>query len=120
MVLSLGSNFGDRKASVASSLEWLGNFIGDFRSSSIYETPCAVRKGPDYLNAVVCGEFSGTLDDLQYLLKKREADCGRDESKKMRGEVPIDIDIVIADGKIIKEWDARQKFFIRGFEELRR
>ena len=70
------------------------------------------------MNAVVSGKFEGTPDELDLILKNYEKEEGRDKQCRERGEVPIDIDIVIAEEAIIKEWDFRQKFFQIGFSEI--
>ena len=70
------------------------------------------------MNAVVSGKFEGTFDELDIILKNYEKEEGRDKQCRQRGEVPIDIDIVIAEETIIKEWDYRQKFFQIGFSEI--
>lgn len=118
LVLSLGSNCGDRKQSLKKALKWLESVVVITARSGIYETPCAKRGGHSYMNAVVEGEFSGTAEELDVLLKTYEEEAGRNKECRERGEVPVDIDIVIADGKILKEWDFNQRFFRLGFEEI--
>lgn len=118
VVLSLGSNCGNRRDSVEKALKWLESVLEVKKASSVYETPCARREGPNYMNGVVKGFFSGSSEELDSLLKNYERIRGRNEECRKRGDVPLDIDIVIADGTILKEWDFSQKFFQIGFREI--
>ena len=118
VVLSVGSNCGDRVSLVTEALAWLKNILIQPESSDIYETPCAKIKGRPYINAVIKGFYQGDGFQLQEMLKEKEHEMGRNAQCKEKGEVPIDIDIVVMDGEIIKEWDYRQKFFSIGYSQL--
>lgn len=118
LVLSLGSNCGDREKSLKKALKWLETIAEIEAVSSIYETPCAKTEGRNYMNAVVIAGFNGGPGELDPLLKEYEGKAGRDKECRERGEVPVDIDIVIADGVVVKEWDFNQRFFRIGFEEV--
>lgn len=118
VVIGIGSNCGDRKAKVEEGLEWLKSQLMQTKSSTIYETPCALKAGKPYMNSVIFGYFSGDAFQLENLLKEKEESMGRDSECRKRGDVPIDMDIVICDNEIYKEWDYRQKFFRIGYEML--
>ena len=118
VVLGIGSNCGDRVRNVEKAMDWLSTVLAVEEHSAIYETPCAKKIGRPYMNAVVSGKFEGTSDELDLILKNYEKEEGRDKRCRERGDVPIDIDIVIAEETIIKEWDYRQKFFQIGFSEI--
>lgn len=118
VVLGIGSNCGDRKESVEKTVSWLRTILIQVRSSEIYETPCALKAGRPYMNAVVSGVFQGDGFQLESLLKDREYEMGRTSECREKGDVPVDIDIVICDGEIWKEWDYRQKFFQIGFSQI--
>ena len=118
VVLSLGSNCGNRQSQIEGALDWLKETLMQTEASSIYETPCAMKAGRPYLNAVVKGFFSGTGEELEDLLKEKEKEMGRTSKCRERGDVPIDIDIVVMNGGIVREWDFRQKFFQQGYSEL--
>ena len=118
VVISIGANCGNRHSSVSWAVEWLGRLLGDFRQSEIYETPCALKEGRPYMNAVVKGIFQGIGYDLEEKLKEKEKEMGRNSECRQRGEVPIDIDIVVCDGAIWKPWDFRQRFFTIGYSQL--
>ena len=116
--MSLGSNCGDRDVNIRKGLEYIHSLLTDVVSSNIYETPCARGNGSPYKNLVVRGKWHGDPDSLDSLLKGYEIEAGRNEECRKLGKVPIDIDIVIAEGKIVRKWDYRQKFFRKGYSEI--
>lgn len=118
VVLSIGSNCGDRPSLVKETIEWLKTVLIQMDYSDIYETPCALKAGKPYMNAVVKGFFQGDGMDLESMLKDKEREMGRDQKCREKGDVPVDIDIVIENGGIIKPWDFRQKFFQTGYSQL--
>lgn len=119
IIASIGSNCGDRKKNVALALLELNSLLQPgFVSSEIYETTCARHSGKDYMNAVVKGYFLGDLRELVAGLKTIEEKMGRNLDCRKRGDVPVDIDVVVWNGEILKDWDFRQKFFKRGLEQI--
>lgn len=118
VVIGIGSNCGDRKLLVEKAVAWLKTVLLQFKCSEIYETPCALKVGKPYMNAVVSGFYQGTGLELGDLLKDKEREMGRDSQCREKGDVPIDLDIVVCDGGIWKEWDYRQKFFQIGYRQL--
>lgn len=122
LVISIGSNCGDRKALVEEALIWLKRLLIEPQSSSIYETPCAKNSGKPYMNAVISGIYQregiDVKDYLENLLKDKEQKMGRTAQCREKGEVPIDMDIVILNGDIVRPWDYRQKFFQIGYQEI--
>ena len=118
VTISLGSNCGDRRRKIEEALAWLKSILLQFKSSEIYETDCAMHSGKPYLNAVVTGFYQGDGIELGDRLKDKEREMGRDARCRENGDVPIDMDILICNGEVIKEWDFRQKFFKTGFEEI--
>lgn len=118
VVLSLGSNCGDKRRSVADALTWLRSVLAGAVASEIYLTPSAGKSSGDYANCVVKGLYDGSVESLNTLCKNYELSEGRDSECREKGRVPIDIDIVIADADILKPWDYRQEFFRKGFLSL--
>lgn len=118
VVISIGSNCGDRRKMVEKAVEWLKSILMQTSCSGIYETPCARHTDVTYLNAVVKGYYSGTGFELDDILKGKEHEMGRTAECREAGKVPIDMDIVICDGEVLKDWDYRQKFFRIGFEQI--
>lgn len=118
VTLSVGSNTDGKAESVANAIDFLGRILDDFRASSIYSTPEIHGNGDIYMNAVVCGSTSQQLPELSAMLKTYEINCGRTPEARKKGEVPIDIDIVIWDGEIIRQRDYSCSFFQLGFKQL--
>ena len=119
VVLSLGSNCGDRTGNVSKAMEWLKETVlSEAECSSIYETAPIGHSGGKYINAVVSGSYSGMLDSLEKECKEYELAHGRDAESRIFNRVPVDIDIVIADEKIIRPRDFRCSFFQEGFKQL--
>lgn len=141
-VLSIGSNVS--AANVEEATVWLKGVLDGFCMSHIYETP-AVKSGncddgeydmlrPDmaevkagyqtgyslrkYSNAVVTGSSMFHPEALDEILKGYEKKCGRDDAARAEGRVPIDIDVVVCNGKVMRPWDFRQQFFRIGLLEL--
>lgn len=118
LVIGIGSNCGDRKVLVESAVEWLQKILMQTKCSEIYETPCALKVGKPYMNAVISGFFDGDAFQLNDLLKEKEHEMGRTAECRDKGDVPIDMDIVICNNEVFKDWDYRQKFFRIGYEQI--
>ena len=118
VTISVGSNCGDRHKLVEEAVEWLQSVLMQTRASEIYETPCAKATGKPYMNAVVKGFYQGDGMQLEELLKDKERSMGRTSECRERGDVPIDMDLVVCDGMVYKEWDFRQKFFRIGYSQI--
>lgn len=117
VTLCLGSNCSSRL--VEEAIEWLGTVLTDVRSSGLYSTPPLKGNGDSYFNAVVTGSTSNSLDECNATFKTYERECGRDERCREKGIVPIDIDIVIWNDKVIRERDYIQNYFRIGYTRLR-
>lgn len=121
-VLSIGSNVSE--ANVSEAIAWLNAQFVDILVSHVYETPAISSKGVEcsaqsvYDNAVACVVSRFDSDSLESMLKAYELECGRDAVAREAGIVPIDIDIVMADGTVIRPWDYRQHFFKIGYAAI--
>lgn len=120
VVVSLGANCGNREESVAKAMEWLGGILSYSVCSSIYETPPYGHAGSKYMNAVVAGSYDGSLQELEKKCKDYELANGRDSKAREEGSVPIDIDIVISDGEVMREADFSREFFLIGYREIKK
>ena len=118
VVLSFGSNCGDRIANIVNALEWFRSLATDCCFSSIYETPEIHGHGAPYMNAVGSGFVNADFDAFLRLTKLYEVKNGRDTSSRLQGKVPIDIDIVICDNDILRPLDFGCEFFQIGYKEL--
>lgn len=116
--LSLGSNCDD--AYIKRAIEWLEKTVRILCKSDIYKSPSIGRCSSLYSNAVIKAETSTSIEELNTQLKLYEISQGRDEKARAEGRVPIDIDIVVADGKILRPRDFKYQFFQIGYLELTR
>lgn len=120
LTLCLGSNCGDRVASVAEALEWIEMHLEDPAASAIYETPAYGHEGAPYMNAVAEGYLPASmLTTFEKECKIYETAHGRDAEARLENRVPIDIDIVVAGEDILRPTDYRCSFFRRGLSMLR-
>lgn len=101
-------------------MRWIGSLLDDMQSSDVYETPEVHGYGASYFNAVASGKTGLELEEFNRRLKVYERDCGRTDEARIRKEVPIDIDIVIWDGEIIRPVDFSREFFRIGYEDIRK
>lgn len=118
IAISLGSNYGDKESYVAEAIHWLQTWITDCRHSCIYATPDCHGGSRQYMNAVVSGTTTLSYDEAERLCKSHEEKCGRDIECRAKGNVPIDIDIVIWGDTILRPKDFNRQHFKIGYDEL--
>ena len=119
VVLSFGSNYGNRRENVEKALAWVDSILTETMKSGVYETPEVHGFGASYYNAVACGKSSVGCDELNALQKEYEKACGRNEESRRRKEVPIDIDIVMWGDKIVRPVDFSREFFQIGLRQIK-
>jgi 2-amino-4-hydroxy-6-hydroxymethyldihydropteridine diphosphokinase len=109
--IAMGSNLGDREATLLAALRMMGEHPGIVvrRRSEFLETdPVGPPGQGKYLNAAV--EIDTTLppEDLLAALKQIEARLGRDRSKEVRwGSRTCDLDILLIDDSVIDSPDLK-------------
>lgn len=109
VLLSLGSNLGDREKNILDVIKFTTNYniLSDIKLSNIYETaPHGVENQPDYLNMCLSGYTKLSAFKLISTLKNLEVELGRlDRGKWMEREIDIDIifyeDLVIENDSLI-------------------
>ena len=103
--LGLGSNLGDRIASLRTALHRLSERVRIVAVSPVYETePVGYRDQPWFLNAVVAGRTELTPTDLLAFVKQIEADLGRQPSF-VNAPRPVDVDILLYDRLLVRTPD---------------
>lgn len=117
-VIGIGSNTPDRTERVAAAIGWLGSVFSEGFHSSAYVTRALNGHDPDYLNAVMSVESDRPMDEVNAMLKDYERTSGRTAVSKLHGEVPIDLDIVVWDGRIVRPKDFGYRYFLQGYDEL--
>lgn len=118
VIIGVGSNVGDRENSMADAISELLNLLDEGVASHIYETPAAGGGTRPYLNAVVIGHTELDDNELNRLLKRYEVLHGRDVASRLRGDVPIDLDLVFSGGELLRPRDYSQDFFRIGYDKL--
>ena len=114
----IGSNFGNREINIRKAVAFLKSFCKILRHSDIYESQDNLGSGNNYLNIVLEIESAFTEQALNEKFKHFEAFSGRDTLRRKRGEVPLDIDIVMCDGQIRRQHDYDSKYFQIGFNRM--
>ena len=100
--LALGSNTGDRLASLKNAVEALAPYIEITAKSKIYETlPAYVSDQPAFLNAAVIGTTKLEPLALLWLLKGIESEIGRLPTFRYGPRV-IDIDIIFFGNTVLE------------------
>lgn len=118
ITVSIGSNSADRDAQVERCLAWLQATLKGCRQSGVYATAALNGKSGDYANAVACGQCACSLADLNARFKDYERQCGRDADCRARGIVPIDLDIVMWNGEVVRPADYAQQYFQKGWHQI--
>ena len=102
VVLALGSNLGDRLASLQSAVDLLAEApsMSVLAVSAVYETdPVGGPDQPDYLNAVVAVDTPLAPADVLAVTQGIESALGRVRDERWGARV-IDIDVVDYDGVV--------------------
>lgn len=101
VILSLGTNLGDRKGNLESVLALLPPMVEVLQSSSIYSTePWGYPDQPDFLNQVLLAETELDPFELLSYLKEIEKEVGREPTFRY-GPRMADIDIILYGNQII-------------------
>lgn len=117
-VVVAGSNYPDSYLRVESAREFISCKWEMIRSSSIYTSPDMLGGGCLYHNAVIEFESEVAIDKIDSELKDYEKREGRTKELKEVGRVPIDIDIVVCDGIVVRPKDYNTKYFMIGYRQL--
>ncbi len=116
--ISLGSNIAAREEKIMEASRQLGSMLADMRMSEPYVTPALNGRDADYMNAVVTGLTTETAEVLSATCKEIESELGRTPQSKQRGEVEIDLDVVVWGGEILRPADFSREYFRRGYRQL--
>jgi 2-amino-4-hydroxy-6-hydroxymethyldihydropteridine diphosphokinase len=96
VVIALGSNLGDRTATLDAAVDSLRKIIYVKSVSTYIETdPVGGPEQPDYLNAVLIGESE--LEPIQLLFAMQEIEllAGRERAERW-GARTLDLDLIVA------------------------
>lgn len=110
IVLSLGSNLGNRLENLHLAVETLKGVVRDINASLIYETEALLPEGAPgswnvpYYNMVIACKTKLSPQELLTAIKQIECDLGREESLRWAPRI-IDIDIIFYDQLVLKTPD---------------
>ena len=119
-IISIGSNVPDKRERVEKACEELKNRFYSFQVSSIYTTPAVGRCAgqPDYCNAVARFSTTDDYETSRLFFKTMESDYGRVRHSDAVALIPLDIDIVMWDGAVLRQRDMGQEYMRIGLEQL--
>ena len=117
-ILSLGSNSDDRQSQMDLAFSHLKSVFDKVESSEIYETEALNGKDAPYLNSVIVGYTNMSYDETVDYMKQWEKNCGRTSESKLKGIIPIDIDVVVWNETIVRPKDFEMSYFTRGYQQL--
>ena len=111
--ISIASNLSNGAEHIENAFGFLRDNYENVVCSTIYSTP-SISIGDDsiYFNAVASCEVDG-VESTNIDLKAYESRCGRIRGMK---DVVIDMDIVIADGQILRPRDYDREYFQIGYK----
>lgn len=115
-IISLGSNVTDKESVLRRAVALLDSKI--IESTQPYIDPVDNQPSAPYLNIVTAIETEKDHDTLRAFFKELERKAGRTESDKSLGLVPLDIDIVVFNGKIMRPADFDREYFKHGYRLL--
>jgi len=102
VVIALGSNLGDREATLIDAINQLAAIITVVKVSTFHETaPVGGPEQPDYLNAVLIGESELEPTELLRKMQEIELAAGRQRIERW-GARTLDLDLIAADDLVIE------------------
>jgi len=104
VAIALGSNIGDRDATLRAAIDALGPFVSNLRASSFHQTePVDMPGSPaPFLNAAAVGETALTASVLLERLLAIEQDFGRTRPHPGASRT-LDLDLILYGSAIISE-----------------
>ena len=105
IILSLGSNIGDKKSNLETAINEINKFSTIKKTSSIYESdPILLKDQDNFFNLVLEIDYKKTVIELLETTKDVERRMGRKKTVKYGPRI-IDIDIVFFNNQIINSKD---------------
>lgn len=117
-IVGLGSNSRDRQLQMENAIHHVMTKFQNVKVSSIYDTPALNGIDSNYFNAVLVATTNMSLEETTKVLKQWEVSCGRTSKSKLIGSIPIDLDVVIWNGEVLRERDYSCRYFRLGYNQL--
>lgn len=118
-LISLGANTPGKHATLTDTIERIKELAQVTALTPVYETPAegSIAAAP-YANALL--QISTNIDyhTLHDTFKEWEQVAGRTRESKLQGIIPLDIDIIMWDGNILKERDMQMAYMQEGLQLL--
>ncbi|MBP5306966.1 MAG: 2-amino-4-hydroxy-6-hydroxymethyldihydropteridine diphosphokinase [Paludibacteraceae bacterium] len=113
-VVSVSSN-DHASENVRRAVYLLKEAFGKVNQSRVVETDPIGEGYPPcvFSNAAVCFRSSLDREAVRRLLKEIEHKLGRDEAKRRKHLVPVDLDVIVAGGRVVHE-DYERLPFLKG------
>ena len=118
VILCLGSNT-DCEANLRSAADLLRAYFGSIRfSEPIYTKPIGLPGSGLFLNQVAVAGTDASQEEVGLALKDMEKKLGRRSDSKRKGKIPIDIDLLLWNGPILKPADWEKEYVRRLFRSV--
>ena len=99
LILGVGSNV-NREHNIRLGLKRLHDMFGVLSCSSWYESDAAGFEGDRFINLVVVARVNISLDQITLMLKRLEADFGREMASSKYSSKILDVDILCYGGLV--------------------
>lgn len=103
---------------MSEAAEWLCREFQSVVTSEIYSTPPFSGLGAFYSNMVVAVSSPLSPDEMIAKAKAFETLCGRSPRSKQLGQVPMDVDVVICNGEVLRPTEMSRTYFTKGFQQI--
>ncbi|MCM1020742.1 MAG: 2-amino-4-hydroxy-6-hydroxymethyldihydropteridine diphosphokinase [Muribaculum sp.] len=118
ITLSIGSNTRRSRMRVACAIAWLKRHFSLVAVSDIYSTPEISGRFCDYSNAVAIIKSNLSAEVIEQHFKEYERCCGRTPASKIKGKIPIDLDLVIFNDFVIRSKELNHNHFSIGWHQI--
>lgn len=118
LIISLGSNSRDRELQMECAVQHLTQILSKTVMSDIYESPAHNGVDAPYLNAVMLASTTKSIEEINAAFKQWEIECGRTAVSKQQGIIPIDLDVVVWNGEVIRATDYSRDYVSKGVAQL--
>lgn len=114
-IICLGSNVADKEQRVAAAAAHFAGLMSNVTSSGMLISDDYMGIGECYANMVIRGATTLDLDSLIQESRRYEAANGRTNCSKPSGIMPVDVDIVVFDNRILKPQQYSRAYFQAAF-----